>query len=126
MSVLYIFKNFGDFANIFCNQSWQIFRDYKICQHLFGFIANSTNFDVLKYKKCCQKSAKTENCTTFSIILQIQRRFVRHFPVFLGITRHCTICSAFPGYARHCTILYGIVRHRQAFLGITRHRLTAP
>ena len=71
MSMLYIFKIHDDFANVFSKKCWQIFRYYEIWQHQHDFIADSTSFDVPKSKKCWQKSAKTKNCTTFPIILQI-------------------------------------------------------
>ena len=42
------------------------------------FIAYSTNFDAPQHKECCQKSAKTKNSTTSSIILQISLYIVTH------------------------------------------------
>ena len=71
LSMLYIFQIYYDFANISFKKCWQIFRSYKICQHLLDFIVDSTIFDTLKHEKCCQKSVETKNSTTFTIILQI-------------------------------------------------------
>ena len=70
LSMLYIFQIYYDFANISFKKCWQIFRSYKICQHLLDFIVDSTIFDTLKYEKCCQNSAKIKICTTFPVKLQ--------------------------------------------------------
>ena len=70
MSMLYIFMIHDEFANIFSKKCWQIFRYSEIWQHQLILTADSTSFDSPKSKKCCQKSVKTKNCTTFSIILQ--------------------------------------------------------
>ena len=48
LSMLYIFQIYYDFANISFKKCWQIFRSYKICQHLLDFIVDSTIFDTLK------------------------------------------------------------------------------
>ena len=78
MSMLYIFKIPGDFANIFFKKCCQIFRYHEIWQHPLGFTANSTNFDSVKTQKCWQNPARTKNCTTFSIILQTPLYIVTH------------------------------------------------
>ncbi len=51
VSMLYIFRIYGKFANTF-------------------------------FKKCCQKSAKTKNCTTFPIILQMAQHYKPNIILF--------------------------------------------
>ena len=46
--MLYIFKLYGDIANIFNLKCWQNFRYHEIWQHPLGSMADSTNFDRAK------------------------------------------------------------------------------
>ena len=82
VSMLYIFRIYGKFANTFFKKCWQIFRCCEICQHLTIFMTGSTNFDARQNKKCCQKSAKTKNCTTFPIILQMAQHYKPNIILF--------------------------------------------